>query len=78
MRCIPKYRVGYHGKFYEAGWEFKIAPEDADEMRMHGTVLDDPTPPPAEPRRPVRTRRTNNGQSGKAETENRRTGRSNT
>ena len=72
MRCIPKYRVGYNGEFYEAGREFEIDQKDADEMRMHGTVLDDPTPPPAEPRRPVRTRRTNNGQSGKAETADRR------
>ena len=77
MRCIPKYRVGYNGEFYEAGREFKIDPKDADEMRTHGAVLDDPTPPPAEPIRPMRTRRTNNGQSGKAETENRRAGRSN-
>lgn len=71
MRCIPKYRVGYNGEFYEAGREFEIDQKDADEMRMHGTVLDDPTPPPAEPRRPARTRRMNNGQSGKAETTNR-------
>ena len=77
MRCIPKYRVGYNGEFYKAGREFKIDPKDADEMRTHGTVLDDPTPPLVAPQRPVRGRRTNNGQSGKAETENRRAGRSN-
>ena len=69
VRCIPKYRVGYNGKFYEAGREFKIDPKDADEMRKHGTVLEAPTPPPAEPRRVGRpARRTEHGQSSKAET----------
>lgn len=77
MKCIPNYRVGYNGEFYEAGQPFEINSKDAVEMRKHGKVLDDPTPPPAEPIRPMRTRRTNNGQSGKAETENRRAGRSN-
>ena len=71
MRCIPKYRVGYNGEFYEAGREFKIDPKDADEMRTHGKVLDDPTPPPVE-KRAGRPRRVDHGQSGKAETENRR------
>lgn len=75
MRCIPKYRVGYNGEFYEAGREFKIDPKDADEMRTHGTVLDDPAPP--EVKRPGRPRRVEHGQSGEAETENRRAGRSN-
>ncbi len=77
MRCIPKYRVSYQGNFYEAGQVFDIDAKDEAEMKRHGTVLGDPTPPPAEPIRPMRTRRTNNGQSGKAETENRRAGRSN-
>lgn len=72
MRCIPKYRVGYNGEFYEAGREFKIDPKDADEMRTHGMVLDDPTPPPVE-KRAGRPRRVDHGQSGKAETANRRT-----
>lgn len=72
MRCIPKYRVGYNGEFYEAGREFKIDPKDADEMRTHGMVLDDPTPPPVE-KRAGRPRRVEHGQSGKAETANRRT-----
>lgn len=67
MRCIPKYRVGYNGEFYEAGREFKIDPKDADEMRTHGMVLDDPTPPPVE-KRAGRPRRVDHGQSGKAET----------
>lgn len=71
MRCIPKYRVGYNGEFYEAGREFKIDPKDADEMRTHGTVLDDPTPPRVE-KRAGRPRRVDHGQSGKAETTNRR------
>ena len=77
MRFVSEYRICYGGRFYEAGQEFQIDEKDADEMRQHGTVLDDPTPPPAEPRRPVRTRRANNGQSGKAETADRRAGRSN-
>ena len=69
MRCIPKYRVGYNGQFYEAGREFEIDRKDAEEMRQHGTVLDDPTP--SEPKRVGRpARRAANGQSGKAETEN--------
>lgn len=72
MRCIPNYRVGYNGEFYEAGREFKIDPKDADEMRTHGMVLDDPTPPPVE-KRAGRPRRVDHGQSGKAETANRRT-----
>lgn len=69
MRCIPKYRVGYNGEFYEAGREFKIDPKDADEMRTHGMVLDDPTPPPVE-KRAGRPRRVDHGQSGKAKTAN--------
>lgn len=79
MRCIPKYRVGYNGEFYEAGREFKIDPKDADEMRRHGTVLDDPTPlatEVAEPKKPGRPRRTANvvhdGQPVKAQAQNRR------
>lgn len=73
MKCIPNYRVGYKEKFYEAGQPFEINSKDAAEMRKHGTVLDDPTPSPAEPRRVGRpARRTEHGQSGKAETENRR------
>ena len=70
MRCIPKYRVGYNGEFYEAGREFKIDPKDADEMRKHGTVLDGPTPP--EVKRPGRPRRVEHGQSGEAEIKDRR------
>lgn len=77
MRCIPKYRVSYQGNFYEAGQVFDIDAKDEAEMKRHGTVLGDPTPPLVAPQRPVRGRRTNNGQSGKAETENRRAGRSN-
>lgn len=71
MRCIPKYRVGYNGEFYEAGREFKIDPKDADEMRTHGTVLDDPAPPPVE-KRAGRPRRVEHGQSGEAEIKDRR------
>ena len=71
MRFIPKYRVCYKDTFYKAGQEFKIDPKDADEMRTHGTVLDDPAPLPVETRRAGRpARRAANGQSGKAETEN--------
>lgn len=68
MRCIPKYRVCYKGTFYKAGQEFRIEPKDETEMKRHGTVLGDPTPPTAEPRKAGRPRRVNNGQSGKAET----------
>ena len=63
--------MGYNGEFYEAGREFKIDPKDADEMRTHGTVLDDPTPPPVE-KRSGRPRRVEHGQSGEAEIKNRR------
>lgn len=72
MKCIPNYRVGYNGEFYEAGQPFEINSKDAVEMRKHGKVLDDPTPPPAETRRAGRPRRVENGQSGEAETKDRR------
>ena len=71
MKCIPRYRVGYNGKFYESGHPFEIDAKDAEEMRQHGTVLDDPMPPSVEQKRVGRpARRATNGQSGKAETEN--------
>lgn len=70
MKCIPNYRVGYNEKFYEAGQSFEINSKDAAEMRKHGKVLDDPTPP--EVKRPGRPRRVEHGQSGEAETKNRR------
>ena len=70
MRFIPKYRVCYKGTFYKAGQEFRIEPKDENEMKQHGRVVDDPAPP--EVKRPGRTRRVEHGQSGKAETENRR------
>ena len=75
MRFIPKYRVGYNGQFYETAQEFQINPKDADEMRKHGKVLDDPTPPSNGLKRAGRPPRRieENGQSGKAETANRRT-----
>ena len=76
MRFIPKYRVGYNGKFYEAGCEFKIEPKDVDEMKRHGMVLDSPTPPRDEPKKAGRSRRDENavhdGQPVKAEAKNRR------
>ena len=72
MKCIPNYRVGYKEKFYAAGQPFEINSKDAVEMRKHGKVLDDPTPPPVE-KRAGRPRRVDHGQSGKAETANRRT-----
>ena len=71
MRFIPKYRVGYNGKFYEAGTEIQIASKDIEEMKKHGTVLDDPVSPPSAPKRAGRSRRAENGQSGEAETKNR-------
>lgn len=72
MRFIPKYRVGYNGKFYEACTEIQIASKDIDEMKKHGTVLDDPVSPPPAPKRAGRPRRAENGQSGKAEIKDRR------
>ena len=71
MRCIPKYRVSYQGNFYEAGQVFDIDAKDEAEMKRHGTVMGDPTPPPVE-KRSGRPRRVDHGQSGKAEAENRR------
>lgn len=71
MRCIPKYRVSYQGNFYEAGQVFDIDAKDEAEMKRHGKVLDDPTPPPVE-KRAGRPRRVDHGQSGKAETKDRR------
>ena len=71
MKFIPNYRVCYGGRFYEAGHQFQIKDIDADEMKKHGVVLDETTPPPATPHRSTRGRRANNEQSGKAETANR-------
>lgn len=71
MKFIPKYRVCYGDRFYEAGVSFKIKAEDADAMKRHGTVMDEPTPPPVEQRRAGRPRRADNGQSGKTETADR-------
>ena len=70
MRFIPKYRVCYKGTFYKAGQEFRIEPKDETEMKQHGRVVDDSTPP--EVKRPGRPRRAENGQSGEAETKDRR------
>lgn len=72
MKCIPNYRVGYNGEFYEAGQPFEINSKDAVEMRKHGKVLDDSTPPSAEAKKPGRPRRVEHGQSGKAEIKDRR------
>lgn len=72
MRFIPKYRVGYNDKFYEAGEEIQIASKDIDEMKKHGTVLDDPVSPPPTLKRAGRPRRVENGQSGEAEIKDRR------
>ena len=72
MRCIPKYRVSYQGNFYEAGQVFDIDAKDEAEMKRHGTVLGDPTPPTAETKKPGRPRRVEHGQSGEAEIKNRR------
>lgn len=77
MRLVPKYRVSYRGEFYEAGHPFTIDESDLDEMKIHGTILEDSEPPLTEHRRPGRPRRVDNGQSVKTETANRRTGRSN-
>lgn len=68
MKFIPNYRVCYGGRFYEVGAQVFIKAEDADMMKRHGTVLDEPTPPPAAPKKPGRPRRADNGQSGEVET----------
>ena len=68
MKFIPNYLVCYGGQFYEAGAQVSIKDDDADMMKRHGTVLDEPTPSPAAPKKPGRPRRVDNGQSGKAET----------
>ena len=70
MKCIPKYRVCYKGTFYKAGQEFRIEPKDETEMKQHGRVVDDSTPP--EVKRPGRPRRVEHGQSGEAEIKDRR------
>lgn len=51
MEFVPKYTVSYHGEWCEAGVPFDIDPADAEEMKEHGEVVDDPTPPdiPEEP-----------------------------
>ncbi len=71
MRCIPKYRVCYNGKFYSSGEAFNIDAKDADEMKQHGRLVDNSMPPTPEAKRPGRPRRVENGQSGEAETKNR-------
>ena len=72
MKFIPNYRVCYGGRFYEAGDQFPIKADDADMMKRHGTVLDEPTPPSATERRTGRPRRGSNGQPSEVETQNRR------
>lgn len=72
MKFIPNYRVCYGGRFYEAGDQFPIKADDADMMKRHGKVLDEPTPPPSTERRAGRPRRGNGGQPSEAETTNRR------
>lgn len=62
MRFIPKYRVGYNGKFYEAGAEFTIRAADAEEMKKHGAVLEEPALSPA-PKRTGRPRKNQHEQS---------------
>lgn len=72
MRFIPKYRVCYKGTFYKAGQEFRIEPKDENEMKKHGRVVDNSTPPTVETKKPGRPRRVEHGQSGEAEIKDRR------
>ena len=72
MRFIPKYRVCYKGTFYKAGQEFRIEPKDETEMKRHGRVVDDSTPPSAEAKKTGCPRRVEHGQSGQADTTKRR------
>lgn len=38
MWCTPEHAVFYGGVLHPTGKRFEIKPEDADEMRTHGTV----------------------------------------
>lgn len=75
MRLVPEYRVGYNGKFYEAGQPFHIDDNDIEEMKQHGTLLKERTPTSpsvtTEPKKPGRPRRAENGQPGKIEASHR-------
>lgn len=51
---IPKYRVSYHGRFYEHGEAFKIDASDADYMKQHGIILEEQSVPIETPRKPGR------------------------
>lgn len=57
MKCIPKYTVSYHGRWYDAGRAFDIDEKDAEEMKKHGEVTGEPVqetvqePKPAIPRK---------------------------
>lgn len=78
MKFIPKYRVKYNGKFYEAGQAVTINAKDADAMKRHGKIEVEHSEPPfpptssanVEPKRPGRPRRVERGQPSKTKTEN--------
>lgn len=78
MKFIPKYRVKYNGKFYEAGQAVIISAKDADAMKRHGKIEVERSEPPVPPvsaastetKRAGRPRRAEHGQPSKAKTEN--------
>lgn len=54
MKLIPKYRVSYHGRFYEHGEAFQIEESDANMMKKHGEIMEEQEVPPVAPKRPGR------------------------
>ena len=40
MTLVPYYRVSYRGRYYEAGQPVDITAEDAEEMKVHGTIFE--------------------------------------
>lgn len=56
MLFVPNYTVSYRGTFHPAGKAFEIDPIDSEEMKVHGTIQEEPIK--QTPRRPGRPRKT--------------------
>lgn len=41
MKFIPKYTVSYKGVWFYPGEIIKISPEDAEELKQHGEIIED-------------------------------------
>lgn len=41
MKFIPKYTVSYKGVWFCPGEVIKISPEDAEELKQHGEIIED-------------------------------------